>query len=178
MADVFDVAEFFIRVANQREDDQMTNLKLNKLLYYAQGVFLARTGVPLFSDSIEAWPFGPVVADVYHRYKECGRNPIQSNGDIDRSRFKEDEFETLLDVMRELGQYTGASLVSLTHRAGTPWSNAINAGLQVLPREDIRRFFVENPVPRLTDKISVPQVNALPSEWYDSGEDAEWEAYL
>ncbi len=43
MADVFDAADFFIQIANQSEDDQMTNLKLNKLLYYTQGAFLART---------------------------------------------------------------------------------------------------------------------------------------
>ena len=49
MATVFDVADFFIDIANMSEDDQMTNLKLNKLLYYAQGVFLARTGKPLFA---------------------------------------------------------------------------------------------------------------------------------
>lgn len=40
MATVFDVADFFIDIANMSEDDQMTNLKLNKLLYYAQGVSL------------------------------------------------------------------------------------------------------------------------------------------
>ena len=81
MADVFDVAEFFIQVANQSEDDQMTNLKLNKLLYYAQGAYLARTGKPLFENRIEAWDLGPVVPEVYHKYKVCGKNPIASEGD-------------------------------------------------------------------------------------------------
>jgi uncharacterized phage-associated protein len=60
MADVFDVAAFFVQMANLSADDQMTNLKLNKLLYYAQGASLARTGNTLFNDSIEAWPYGPV----------------------------------------------------------------------------------------------------------------------
>ena len=39
MANVFDVANLFIQIANQSEDDSITNLKLNKLLYYAQGTF-------------------------------------------------------------------------------------------------------------------------------------------
>ena len=69
MATVFDVADFFIDIANMSEDDQMTNLKLNKLLYYAQGVFLARTGKPLFDDDIEAWDLGPVVSCIYQKYK-------------------------------------------------------------------------------------------------------------
>lgn len=40
MADVFQPANCFIDIANQSEDDQITNLKLNKLLYYAWGRFL------------------------------------------------------------------------------------------------------------------------------------------
>ncbi len=59
MANVFDVADFFIQMTNHSEDDQITNLKLNKLLYYAQGAFLARTGKPLFENNMEAWTYGP-----------------------------------------------------------------------------------------------------------------------
>lgn len=178
MVNVFDAAEFFVRVANQSEDDQMTNLKVNKLLYYAQGTVLARTGKPLFSNDIEAWTFGPVIPEVYHRYKVCGRNPIESDEDVDRSCFTEDEFEALLDVMREFGQYTGSALVSLTHQAGTPWSNAFSSNQQIVNREEIQTYFTAHPVPRLKDKISVPQVSALPSDWYDPDEDKNWEAYL
>ena len=54
MADVFDVAAFFVQMANLRADDQITNLKLNKMLYYEQGASLSRTGITLFKDSIEA----------------------------------------------------------------------------------------------------------------------------
>ena len=178
MANVFDVAEFFVRVANQNEDDQMTNLKLNKLLYYAQGTVLARTGKLLFSNDIEEWPLGPVVADVYHKYKVCGRNPIESDDEIDRSCFTDREFEALLDVMREFGQYTGSALVSLSHKADTPWSNAIARNQQLLEQEDIKNYFIQHPTPRLIDKISVPRVSTLPSDWYNPEEDEEWEAYL
>ncbi len=43
MANVFDIANFFIDIAIKTEDDFVTNLKLNKLIYYAQGAYLART---------------------------------------------------------------------------------------------------------------------------------------
>ena len=52
--------------------DLMTNLRLQKLLYFAQGWHLARFGRPLFDASIEAWPYGPVVPEVYRAYKEYG----------------------------------------------------------------------------------------------------------
>lgn len=179
MANVFRVAEFFIQLANQSEDDQMTNLKLNKLLYYAQGVFLARTGKPLFNDNLEAWRLGPVVPEVYRRYSVCGKNPISATEEsIDRSQFSDEEFETLLDVMREFGQYTGAALVSMTHKAGTPWSEAAANGRTVLKQSDIRDYFLKHPVPRFGDRINAPRVEALPAGWYDPEEDAEWEAYL
>lgn len=178
MANVFDVADFFIQIANQSEDDQMTNLKVNKLLYYAQGAFLARTGSPLFDDQIEAWPLGPVVVDIYHKYKVCGRNPISSEGDIDRTCFTDEEFEVLLDVMREFGKYTGSALVSFTHRPGTPWSNAREKNITVLDQSDIKKYFTEHPVPQLKNVISVPQVTKLPKDWYDPEEDSEWEGYL
>lgn len=179
MANVFDAADFFIQLANQSEDDQMTNLKLNKLLYYAQGAFLSRTGKPLFHNHIEAWPLGPVVPEVYHKYKVCGKNPISyDQDDIDLSCFTPAELETLFDVMREFGQYTGSKLVSLTHRPGTPWRNASDNGEKELNQTDIQKYFSEHPVPFLKDKLNIPQVSKAPADWYDPDEDAEWEGYL
>ena len=76
MANVLDVAQFMILAAGDESD--MTNMKLNKLLYYAQGIHLARTGHPLFRDQIEAWQHGPVVPSVYQQYKEFGAGPMPS----------------------------------------------------------------------------------------------------
>lgn len=179
MADIFDVADFFIQLANQSEDDQMTNLKLNKLLYYAQGTFLARTGKPLFDNLIEAWSLGPVVPEVYRKYKVCGKNPIFfDRDDIDLSLFTPEEADTIYDVMREFGQYTGSKLVTLTHKPDTPWSNAAANGEKTLSISSIREYFLEHPVPSLDDRLNIPQVSVLPAEWYDSSEDPEWEGYL
>ena len=58
-----DVANYFI--ANYGGGTEMTNLKLNKLVYFAQAVSLKQYGVPLFSDEIQAWSYGPVEPEVY-----------------------------------------------------------------------------------------------------------------
>ena len=80
MANVHDVAQFFIGLANEQanneQGDMMTNLRLQKLLYFAQGWHLARYGKPLFDDDIEAWQYGPVVPSVYNAYKQYGRGGI------------------------------------------------------------------------------------------------------
>lgn len=59
-----DVADFFIATANEgdpEEDDGMTNMKLNKLLFFAQAASLQRFSKPLFNTPLEAWKYGSVV---------------------------------------------------------------------------------------------------------------------
>lgn len=180
MANVFDVANFFIDVCNNSTDDQITNLKLNKLLYYAQGCYLARTGKPLFDDDIEAWQYGPVAPAVYRKYRAFDRLPIQRPDDDYNSKvFLPEELESLLDVMREYGKYTGSTLVSMTHKKGTPWSLAHIAGENVISKESMKKYFEEHPVPSSDELFAkIPHVYTLPADWYDPSEDAEWEAYL
>lgn len=172
-------AKLFIMLANRSEDDFITNLKLNKLLYYAQGVHLARTGEPLFDEDIEAWQYGPVVPSVYRTYKVCGSNPIPMQDDsLTTDDFTSAELETLLDVEREYGQYTGAKLVSLTHSSGSPWRGAYDAKESVIPKEIIMRYFQANPLPRFEPSDNIECVTAFPADWYDPSEDEEWETYL
>ena len=59
-------AALYLLSKQDSEEPDISNLKLLKLLYYAQGTFLALYGRPLFNESIEAWLHGPVVPDVYH----------------------------------------------------------------------------------------------------------------
>ncbi len=174
------VAQFFIELANKRDDDLITNLKLNKLMYYAQGAFLSRTGKPLFDDAIEAWVYGPVVPSIYRKYKVCGSNPIPFTDEdsISTDDFTSEELDALFDVVREFGKYTGNALVSMTHEADTPWSKCYTGGSSVIPKDVICEYFQENLVPHFKISDSCELVDALPKEWYDPAEDAEWKAYL
>lgn len=63
------VSMFFIYLL-QDEDNGLSNMKLNKLLYYAQGYHLRRHSCPLFSEDIQACDYGPVVPVVYKHYKK------------------------------------------------------------------------------------------------------------
>ena len=67
-----DISLYFIQLASKIDENDLTNLKLQKLLYLAQGRYMAKTGKQLFSDQIEAWSLGPVVRTVYDTYKVCG----------------------------------------------------------------------------------------------------------
>jgi len=123
MADVFKVAKFFIQIANQKEDE-MTNLRLNKLLYFAQAWFLARYDRPLFANDVVAWKLGPVVRTVYDQYRSYGENNIilEGNEGVELSDFTEEELNTLLDITEEYGKYATSFLVDVTHKSGSPWS--------------------------------------------------------
>ncbi len=67
---VFDVAEYFLSLADEEAGDFLSNLKLQKLVYYAQGFHLALFNRPLFMAAIHAWQHGPVVPELYHAYKK------------------------------------------------------------------------------------------------------------
>ena len=86
-------------------DELISNLKLQKLLYYAQGCVLAITGNILFNDDIEAWEHGPVVPTIYHLYKTFGRSGIEFDEDFDRDiivkildNFKSEKLSMCLDI--------------------------------------------------------------------------------
>lgn len=153
MAKVQDVAKFFIGLANDQanndQGDMMTNLRLQKLLYFAQGWNLARYGKPLFDDEIEAWPYGPVVPAVYEEYKHCGRSVIA--GELpEADAFTEEEFALLLDVAREYEKIGTTSLVSMTHKRGAPWDGVNGRG--IIPRDSIRSYFAAQlPLPSFED---------------------------
>ena len=71
-----DIANFFIQLVNNTSNNTIDNLKLNKLLYYTQGISMAYLHRPMFSDEIQAWEYGPVVPEVYHKFKHYGETII------------------------------------------------------------------------------------------------------
>jgi uncharacterized phage-associated protein len=68
MLSCYDVAQYFLAKAGEDAGDLISNLKLQKLVYYAQGFALVLLKKPLFPQCIEAWIHGPVVPALYHAY--------------------------------------------------------------------------------------------------------------
>lgn len=119
-----EVAKWFLAhnriVSDEDGAEYISNLKLQKLLYYAQGCFLAITDKPLFDDKILAWQHGPVVEKIYHKYKCNGAEGIPFDEDFDFSKFSKKENELLEEVYNEFGQYSAWKLRNMTHNE-TPW---------------------------------------------------------
>lgn len=129
MARAEDVAKYIIDIftikADHGFDDGMTNLRLQKLLYLAQGYSLATYDKPLFPEAIEAWKYGPVVPTVYSKYNKFNRGVIHDDPP-DQGALTDEEAELILDVLSVFGKYSTGYLVDLSHRPDAPWAQVYN----------------------------------------------------
>jgi uncharacterized phage-associated protein len=125
-----DVARYFLSKVDEDSGDGISNLKLQKLVYYAQGYHLALYGRPLFAERIEAWEHGPVVPELYRVYREHGSAPIPvpDGFELPRQAFaspeEHDRTKALLDEVYDVfGQYSAWKLRNMTHEE-QPWKAA------------------------------------------------------
>lgn len=124
-----------------KNGDVITNLKLQKLLYYAQAWYLVNFGKRLFKDPIKAWDFGPVVPDVYHAWKEHQSSPIpySSNGKEELC-LQPHQIEYLRDFYKVFSSLSATALVSMSH-AEKPWKEAHAKGNTTEIRPDVMREY-------------------------------------
>lgn len=134
-----DIAKKIVCRTDIEHGDSITNLKLQKLLYYMQGFHLAFFGTPLFKENIEAWTYGPVVSEVFRefkKYKKRDINPLNYHDDITLSEQQQKMFDMVYD---EYGKFSAVALMKMTHDEG-PWKNH-EIG-DVIPNDEIREFFL------------------------------------
>ena len=125
IASVHAVADYFLLKIRPESGDSITNLKLQKLVYYAQVKCLFANDRPMFQEEIQAWMKGPVCPVLYRRFKkfkwqaidtsELKSNPLKEISDADLGLLDE--------VWCEYAHLSGAQLVTLTH-AEAPWRDA------------------------------------------------------
>lgn len=119
-----DVANFFLAFANDR-GETVTNLKLQKLVYYAQAWFLANYGRPLFKGDFQAWVRGPVLPELYHTYKERGSAPIPT--DVTMQEMEKQLDPEVIVFLKEVAQVympSGAYELELMTHQEYPWIEA------------------------------------------------------
>ncbi len=119
MMPAHDVAKYFVSLVDEEAGDSISNLKLQKLLYYAQGVHLVLHNEPLFPEPIEAWTHGPVVPHVYRQYKQHGGEPIPVEK-VDLEKYSGPVREILDEVNDVFAQFSALKLRAMTHNEA-PW---------------------------------------------------------
>lgn len=122
-----------LAVANvliQKHPGQIDPMKLQKLLYFANGWWLAVKGQPLLSERPQVWRYGPVFKSIYRDFSRFGRSKIpepERRSPFDHNPpFVEgpeaEEISQMLDwVWSGYGHRSGGELSDETHKPGTPW---------------------------------------------------------
>ena len=134
----YQVAQYFLAQMDEEAGDLISNLKLQKLVYYAQGFALALLGRPLFPERIEAWTYGPVVSELYHEYRGYGSDPIPQPGEIDFSIYDVQTRELLDEVYAVYGQFSAWKLRDMTH-SEPPWRDTPSG--QEIQHDDLSCYF-------------------------------------
>ena len=138
MCDCFKTAEYFLRLQTGDAGDSISNMKLQKLLYYAQGFALAILGKPLFEDDFEKWAYGPVLPVVYNKYKAFGSEAIPRPEGASLQDYTDDERKLLDEVYYTFGQYSAWALSEMSH-ATTPWRDA-ELG-KIISKDSMKTYF-------------------------------------
>lgn len=127
------VANLILSEAKERKIS-LTNLALQKIIYFVHGKFLVEEGEPLIAGSFEAWQYGPVNLAVYDAFKHCGAGPISdlaTKKDIRTGKIEEVELPSsfelrskIADVAAHYLKLSAGRLVDLSHANGSPWDRA------------------------------------------------------
>lgn len=140
---------FYIVQENYEAGDIISNLKMQKLLYYAQGYFLASYKTPLFLDRIEAWKYGPVVKSVYDRFAKYERLAIDFKEleNYNASIYTKEHLDFLPFIFNKYNSLSAWELVQKTHNE--IWKEYFSEyNTNEIPIDKIQEFFIK----KLTDK--------------------------
>ena len=145
MYNAVDIARYVIERCS-RQNKTISNLKLQKILYFIQAEFLIAKHQPCFAEKIQAWDFGPVVPEVYYTYRMYGGANIPCIGKSGVSRLiSARDREILNGIIDEGMQYSASALVDITH-SQSPWIEAYNRPgyNNEITTDSIKRYFGED----------------------------------
>lgn len=160
MYKAMDVANYIINKSIDLEKP-VSNLKLQKLLYYVQATSLVNGDERgMFEEDISAWKYGPVVEDVYHKFKMYANMPIRNKStvrgvDVLEDLFSEkkyDPYDVILEKDKELIDrvifsyidYSALDMVRKTHTE-QPWKESFEKGQHCISKKLIRNYYLLNP---------------------------------
>ena len=108
------------------ENHPISNLQLQKILYYIQKDYLKRNSVAFFDD-IEAWQFGPVVPNVYYHFCVFGAMPITST--YESIDIAPEDLEVINRIVEEKRILDPWDMVEETHKKDGAWDQVYRDGI-------------------------------------------------
>jgi uncharacterized phage-associated protein len=137
-----DIARYVVFYCHEHKYP-ISNLKLQKILYFIQAYFLVEADKPCFSDVIEAWDYCPIVPNVYKEYRIFGSLNIPCTDDGSEFRYiKSDDYDSLNRILAEVSKNTESQLTYIT-RNQSPWIDAIKSVTKRITNKAIKDYFEE-----------------------------------
>lgn len=127
-----DVAEYII--ANNEET---TNLVLQKLLYYVELFYMVFNNEKLFESQCKAWAHGPVYGRIYYEYKEFRKEPIEKNKEY--KNFDSSLKDLIDSIIKNFGCYSGKVLSYFTHNED-PWISFSESTDQIIDKNIMIKY--------------------------------------
>lgn len=155
------IANWIIDRSEKSDVDDLTHLKLQKLVYFCHGWSAGIMGAPLASSQVEAWKHGPVFPSLYESCMGFGRDVIEQKievfapetGDTVVPEMKQENAEVLQILESVWDNYSKLSanrLVSITHNKDGPWQKTVSEAEQIyghlpngldIPFDRIKAYF-------------------------------------
>lgn len=137
MYDALEIAKYIISKCF-KEGVPVTNLRLQKLLYFIQGQNYRLQGKELFGDDFYAWPYGPVIPFVYFEYCGYAGAPIRREYPI--NSICERDKEIIDETIDILSPYDDWRLVEFSHESDAPWYKHKD-NRECIPKSEIKQYF-------------------------------------
>lgn len=156
------VANFVLDLC-ETDGKPITNLALQKIIYFCHVWSLVKLKEPLVGQKFEAWQFGPVLQYVYREFKDFERDPIMTRAkrmnphtgerEIVGYEFDDDTAQFLCKVVKVYSGISASNLVDLSHVKGGPWdvvwnhSGKVNPGMTIDDESIVKYYSAlpENP---------------------------------
>lgn len=137
------VSRYIIKYSNENNLN-ISNLKLQKLLYFIQSHFLIQKNEICFTDEIKACDLGPIVQDVYDEYKHFGAGNIPFvfvSYEISKDSIKENDRKLIEEVIDEFSTFTASELSDLI-KSQDPWIKTYKRGKKInIDTKLLKEFF-------------------------------------
>jgi uncharacterized phage-associated protein len=155
------IANEFLKLA-RKEGRTLTQMQLQKLVYFAYGWYLAITGQRLIDERIEAWQWGPVIPSIYKEFRRFGSSPVTDQAkkvmfrdgkaglfpvSVQSDNPNEDAFalKVIKRVWDIYGKYSASALSNMTHAPNSPWTRKSDKEIKGtdIPDQLILEYFRE-----------------------------------
>ncbi|MCC8369490.1 MAG: DUF4065 domain-containing protein [Rickettsia endosymbiont of Oxypoda opaca] len=172
----FDVANYFLVLVDREAGDTITQLKLQKLVYFAQGISLALFNKPLFNEEIEAWEFGPVAPKLRIPFGNLKNGPIAAPGEMDFDIYNQQQKGFIYKIYSVYGEHTAHYLSNLTHTHSI-WQEAIKREDTTITKQEMQNFFQKFFTDTEDAKHNFSFLTPKDMEEIENAEDRWWMSY-